>query len=93
MKTIKIEVFNLRNSMIQAGFSEEAANVVMSRVHKTFYNDERYDCADNIRIARQSCQDEVMNYEDAKNHGCCGFFDEEVQTPDGVVMLGFNYGH
>jgi len=55
--------------------------------------DGRYEYADNHRWARKGVAAEEAAYELAARRGCCGSEDVELETPDGVVLYGFNYGH
>lgn len=52
-----------------------------------------FDCSDNDRIARKERGDEVAWYEERQSRGCCGAYDIELETPDGIILLGWNYGH
>lgn len=48
---------------------------------------------DNFRFAAKDNAAEVAAYEQAKNKGCCGFFDGEVNVDEKTFLFGFNYGH
>ncbi len=50
---------------------------------------------DNFRIARQSINWEVYEYNRTKSVGCCGYVDEIKTCPinKAKYMIGFNYGH
>lgn len=54
---------------------------------------DQYEYADNHRVARLDNQAELDAYDDAKRAGCCGSVDVEIDTPDGKILYGFNYGH
>lgn len=54
-------------------------------------NDE--DCRDTLRFARSNHPDEVMEYRNIQQGGCCGSRDVELLDGENVIMVGFNYGH
>ena len=56
-------------------------------------DDEEYEYMDNQRYARKDNPPEVDEYNKREENGCCGSCDKEIETPDGVVLIGFNYGH
>lgn len=56
-------------------------------------DDEVCNFTDNFRIARKDRPEEVKAYNAASARGCCGFFDDEIDTPDGVILFGWNFGH
>lgn len=49
--------------------------------------------ADTWRIARAGCKHEVDEYNRIMDSGCCGSSDALVVTPDGMFLVGCNYGH
>lgn len=51
------------------------------------------ECRDNLRMARTSNADEVNQYYDQQNHGCCGFCDKELEVEGETILVGYNYGH
>ena len=51
------------------------------------------DCVDNYRFAYHDDADACLAYEEAVNHGCCGFFDREVIIAGRHADIGCNYGH
>ena len=57
--------------------------------------EEDYEYVDNVRVARVGDKAEEEAYEDQKQHGCCGYYDDEVgPSPGGhQYRWGFNYGH
>ena len=50
-------------------------------------------CVDNFRFARHSNAVEMAAFEDAKMHGCCGCWGEDVTVGDETISVGMNYGH
>ena len=49
-------------------------------------------CIDNFRISVNSKKDK--EYRKIYDNGCCGFYDETMQTKNGnTIKFGFNYGH
>lgn len=49
---------------------------------------------DNLRWAALGDVEQMRKYNDAKDDGCCGFFDGEVTAPDGFTYaVGCNFGH
>lgn len=58
-------------------------------------NNERFEYADNFRLARKGVRDDEARYEDIRREGCCGYFDTELGPSHGghVYLYGFNYGH
>lgn len=55
--------------------------------------EEDLDFADNFRFAFSDNAAEADEYESARNDGCCGFVDMEVQVAGRVYWMGCNYGH
>jgi hypothetical protein len=54
----------------------------------------RLEYVDNIRWARKWDGGAAEAYEKARDGGCCGSYDTEVETESGDVwLLGCNYGH
>jgi len=53
----------------------------------------RYEFADNFRFARQDNADEIRTYQNAYDHGCCGFYDTDLTVDGQTILIGFNYGH
>ena len=50
-------------------------------------------CIDNWRCSDDSIV-ENFKYNDAKNNGCCGFYDKTIELNSGrKFKFGFNYGH
>ncbi len=48
----------------------------------------------NFRVACTSYSKHVLNYEECKADGCCGFDDWEAVGPDGKkYKFGTNFGH
>lgn len=56
-------------------------------------SNDAYDCMDNYRVAREGNAAEEDAYDAARDRGCCGSCDEILDTEDGRVKVGFNYGH
>lgn len=53
------------------------------------------DCLDNERFACCNNQKQIDAYNDIKNNGCCGFYDEiwKNELTGNSFMFGYNYGH
>lgn len=51
------------------------------------------ECVDNWRYAREGNAAEEADYHEAGMRGCCGSEDVEIETPDGTIWIGYNYGH
>lgn len=49
------------------------------------------ECVDNYRFAYLS--GDMLEYNNAQDRGCCGFFDCEVIVNGMAAMIGCNYGH
>ena len=49
--------------------------------------------ADNYRFAYVDDVEACMRYEDARNNGCCGYFDRAIIIAGKHAMVGYNYGH
>jgi hypothetical protein len=80
-----IESFNVRLEDL-----EEVQNFLGD----TYQNDDSYEFADNLRIAWVGSPEEIEHYEERRNNGCCGYFDEELKCKSGrIYQIGFNYGH
>jgi hypothetical protein len=50
-------------------------------------------CVDNYRFAYDDDSEAVMKYKESQNHGCCGFYDQEIKINGRPAMIGCNYGH
>lgn len=50
---------------------------------------------DNLRVADKANPAEMLAYGEAKGHGCCGFYDDEIThyKSGRTFMCGFNFGH
>jgi len=48
-------------------------------------------CIDNFRVFPEIMS---FDYNEVRDDGCCGSYDNEVVAPSGVkYLIGFNYGH
>ena len=80
-------------------YGREVAVALMLVIDNTYNrNDDSYEFADNLRIAKASVPEEVKAYEEAYDNGCCGFYDTVVMVENAderseAYLLGFNYGH
>ena len=56
---------------------------------------ERFEYADNFRVAETSSSAELEEYERRREGGCCGSHDEEYldEETGREFMIGCNYGH
>jgi hypothetical protein len=52
-----------------------------------------FEFMDNQRVAHVDNQQEVDEYYDQVAKGCCGSVDVELETSEGRILYGFNYGH
>ena len=71
-------------------------DLLMSELLGTYcLADDHGDCADNLRIADKSNQEEMNQYMKQFESGCCGFDDWSVtSTKTGKsYSIGFNSGH
>ena len=50
-------------------------------------------CMDNSRFAFEDDEEAMRNYEEQKNSGCCGSFDEDIIVAGRPAKIGCNYGH
>lgn len=50
-------------------------------------------CIDNYRFAYKTDYDALESYEEQRDRGCCGYFDEEVKIGNRFALIGCNYGH
>ncbi len=50
-------------------------------------------CIDNFRFAYQNDSEALYLYEELRDEGCCGFFDEEITVSGKLAQIGCNYGH
>jgi hypothetical protein len=50
-------------------------------------------CIDNYRFAFLDDAKAMADYQDKKDNGCCGYFDEEVVVNGRKAIIGCNYGH
>ena len=51
------------------------------------------DCIDNTRFAYLDNPEEMEDYENSQEEGCCGFFDMEILVAGRKATIGCNYGH
>jgi hypothetical protein len=49
--------------------------------------------ADNVRFGWVDHAGSMAEYEDKRDHGCCGSIDMEVTINGRLAMIGCNYGH
>lgn len=71
-----------------------AHNQIEEKIRPPGSDEDLFDYADNVRIARTCDAQEMSNFEKVREDGCCGSMDWEVVDPHGVRwILGFNYGH
>lgn len=50
-------------------------------------------CIDGFRFAYQDDPEAVYLYEEIRDNGCCGFFDEDIIVSGKLAQIGCNYGH
>lgn len=82
------------------GWHSEEANVVRERLGPTWYSRDyrSWLYRDRLRLARVTNGMEMAAFDEAKEGGCCQFFEEELvaHLPDGTqsrIRIGFNHGH
>lgn len=83
----------LRNKLIENGWTPDQLNILDAHLEDTYFNEYEYECADNLRLARVDNPEECAEYDERRDDGCCGFYDQEIEHPDGNILVGFNYGH
>jgi len=52
-----------------------------------------FEDVDNCRVARKDSPEEMAAYQEAREGGCCGFWDTEILVDGVVFLVGCNYGH
>ncbi len=72
------------------GWTDAQLEIAAKHLHEAR---EDHDCMDNFRLAREGNSEEGMAYDDTARNGCCGSRDVILDTPDGRIEVGFNYGH
>lgn len=50
-------------------------------------------CIDNLRFAYQDDPEALYLYEELRDEGCCGSFDEDIIVDGKPAQIGCNYGH
>ncbi len=50
-------------------------------------------CTDNYRLAYLNNLDEMGNYFNQRDNGCCGYFDRRIVIGGEEAFIGCNYGH
>ena len=75
------------------GYTDEQVSAILNHLEGTYENENIYNYADNLRIARKGNVIEENYYMDNYNKGCCGYYDNEIVVGDTVIKIGFNYGH
>jgi hypothetical protein len=77
--------------------NEEQFDFLCRQLAITYYNNDVYEYADKLRIARCDRPDTVQAYLDTRRKGCCGSYDRleifEDGTKEVAFLIGFNYGH
>lgn len=58
-----------------------------------YFNDVTYENATHLRYARSWVQEEVDEYHNVRESGCCGCYERIVDGTQGQIFFGFNYGH
>lgn len=67
---------------------------VLRQLLTTYCNYDKYPCADNLRIAWLGDSDQVREFADRMDNGCCGSYNFSVsKSPSQTYLIGFNYGH
>lgn len=61
-------------------------------MHNELHNKDEH-CIDNGRFAFINDEIGMQGYEDARDQGCCGFYDREVLVAGRKATVGCNYGH
>jgi len=82
----------IREELVER-YGGKISNRLMSKLEYTYFNDNEYDYADNLRIARAGNEEEVKEYVKDHNNGCCGYYDDVLVIENDVFLMGFNYGH
>jgi hypothetical protein len=75
------------------GWTPAQVSVAVEHLKVTWLNETEYENTDNLRLARLDDDDEMSDYQAAVEEGCCGDYDMVLDTPDGRITVGFNYGH
>ncbi|MBX9690878.1 MAG: hypothetical protein K2Z81_00730 [Cyanobacteria bacterium] len=88
----------LGKTLRRYGWTKAQIRMVCKRIDEINHDEDDYENADNLRIARKSNEKEVDEYNEVAETGCCGVYDEELEVEAGgnnkeVVLFGFNYGH
>ncbi len=52
-----------------------------------------FSCVDNIRFAATNDAIALLKYEETRQTGCCGFFDDYATFENITYRIGCNYGH
>ncbi len=76
----------------------EALRSVALQLSLTYFDDQKFEYADNLCIAEISDTEAVETFKKSRAHGCCGRYDEIFwyETSDRRMLgylIGFNYGH
>ena len=74
-------------------YGNDITEDLMYYLKHTYFNDDQYEYADNLRIAKVGNEDEVKKYIDQLYNGCCGSYDEMKLIDHDIFLIGFNYGH
>ena len=78
--------------------NEEQFDFLCRELATTYYNNQQYEYADRLRIARCDRPDTVKEYLETRSKGCCGSYDqlaifEDITRKQVAFLVGFNYGH
>jgi hypothetical protein len=80
-----VESFNVRLEDL-----EEVQNFLGD----TYGDSDKYEFADNLRIAWVGSGEEMDKFAERERSGCCGCFEQELKCKSGrTYLIGFNYGH
>jgi hypothetical protein len=83
-------MYGLLSELIAKGWPQTLTDALQAAFER---ETDGLEFCDNFRACRYADDGEHNAYVDAKDNGCCGFWDGEF-TVDGVTVLyGFNYGH
>jgi hypothetical protein len=103
----KTEWHYMRDRLVKRYNNKALGNFLAARIGKAIKKrDAHNDCLSHFRIAEESNYEEVQEYYEIKEDGCCGSYDGKLTfyerkrflkiipyTKKRVFLFGFNYGH
>jgi hypothetical protein len=90
---IREQLDAIRQMLLDRGYYAPHVERICRHLLTTYLDDDKYQYADSLRIARTSMPEELREYARVVERGCCGFYDTALCIGHMVYLIGFNHGH